>query len=118
NSLRRQTPVGFLCDGTGRITDLNYTYEVTVRFVHDDEEDSNRLFVGFWEFSEVCYLIRDHPDSQRIRETLEAAQRSGGRVVFANHMRPRESETEVWNSILDVRPLTRPANAADRNGTD
>src|SRR4051794_14763227 len=94
DSLRRRRPVGVVLDSSGGILELTHAHETGVDSVQEDDEDKTRLAVWCWEFSPVCYLTRDHPESNRIRETLEQAA-SGGRVWLANHARRVESETEV-----------------------
>jgi hypothetical protein len=104
DSLLVKTPLGILIDTSGQITELNYTYESTVRYVGDDTRP-DRLLLGFWAYSAVCYLMRDHPEFERIQATLTEAARSGSRVVFANYMWPAKDGTNRWLKILDVRPL-------------
>src|SRR5262245_39994276 len=60
-SLCHGRPVGVLLDSTGRIVDLKYAIDTLVKRVTDCEEDPNRLEVGFWGYSPVCYVTRDHP---------------------------------------------------------
>jgi hypothetical protein len=108
-SMHRRKPVGVAVDANGRLIDLNHTYQVSVSWVRDDAEDSNRVMVAFWGFSAICYLTRDHPEFERIRATLTDALASGGQVVFANYSWPIEGETEIWNKLLDVRPVSGPA---------
>jgi hypothetical protein len=105
---RYQRPVGVVVDEVGHLVDLNHTADVSVRRLGEDEDDPNRLVVGFWGFSAVCYLVRDHPNFERIRTTLEEAAATGSRVWFANYTWPEKSETEIWNRIMDVRPVQAP----------
>jgi hypothetical protein len=105
DSLRQRRPVGVLVNGEGRLLELSHAHDTSVRSLREDEEDSSRLAVWFWEFSPVCYLTRDHPEFDRIRPTLEQAAASGSRVWLANRMQLVEGETEIWWKILDVRPV-------------
>jgi hypothetical protein len=82
--------------------------------VKDDSEDPHRLMVAFWGFSAICYLTRDHPEFERIRTTLEEAAASGSMVCFAKYTWPEESETEIWNKIMDVRPVPAPTPSSPR----
>jgi hypothetical protein len=104
SSLRECRPVGVMVNGDGRLLELSHAHETSVRSVREDEEDSSRLAVWFWEYSPVCYLTREHPGFDRIRALLEQAAASGGRVWLANRMHLTQGETEVWWIILDVRP--------------
>jgi hypothetical protein len=124
-SIRYQQPVGVVLDGAGGLLDLHHTDEVTVHRVRQDERDPNRLVVEFWGFCAICYLVRDHPDFERIRTTLEEAAASGRRVWFANYSWPDQSDDEVWNRIMDVRPVPvaapghgEPAGSAGTAGPD
>jgi len=110
NSLQQRRPVGLLANGDGLILELSHAHETSVRSVREDEEDKSRLAVWFWEYSPVCYLTRQHPAFDRIRATLEQAAASGTRVWLANRMHLMESKTEVWWTILDVRPIEWPAS--------
>jgi hypothetical protein len=108
-SLQRQEPIGVVATADCRLVDLNYTYPVTVRFVKEDEEDGSRLMIGFWGFSPICYLTRNHPGLERIRTTLVGAAQSGAPVRLANRLWPVEGKTEVWQQVLDVRPISVPS---------
>jgi hypothetical protein len=115
-SLERQRPVGFILDPEGRIIALSHTYDTNVRRVEDDE-DGRGLVIGFWSYCTVSYLTWDHPDFERIRKTLTEAIATGTSVLVANHTWPIVGETEIWNKILDVRPLPVPEPAGQANGT-
>ncbi len=104
-------------DPTGNLVDLRYANRVTVRYVRDDEEDSNRVMVAFWGFSSICYLTRDHPEFERIRTTLAAAAARGEPVWFANRTWPVMGETEIWNRILDARPGSEFGAVFEPDGT-
>jgi hypothetical protein len=106
-SLEWQQPVGIILDVEGRILDLSHTHESLVRGFEEDE-DGKRLAVCFWAFCAVCYLTHDHPDFERIVRTLTEAVATGQPVVFANETWPIEGETEIWQKILDVRPVPVP----------
>jgi hypothetical protein len=106
-SLEWQQPVGIILDAEGRILDLSHTHESLVRRFEEDE-DGKRLAIGFWAFCAVCYLVHDHPDFERIVRTLTEAVATGQPVVFANETWPIEGETEIWQKILDVRPVPVP----------
>jgi hypothetical protein len=103
-SLRHQFPIAVLLDTAGTVADLSEGHQVTVRRVQQDEDGVKGLRIALWELSPVCYLAKDHPDFERIRDLLLAAEKSGERLWLANRSWPVEEETEVWNSILDVRP--------------
>jgi hypothetical protein len=109
-------PMGVLLDSAGRIVDLKHAVQTSVRRVQDCEEDPNRLEVGFWGYSPVCYVTRDHPDFERIRTTLEQAVESGKPVWLATYTWPETSETEIWVKIMDVRPGDWAETAPLRNG--
>jgi hypothetical protein len=104
-SLRERQPVGVLVDGAGCLVDLNHTYQVTIREVRDMEDDARRVQVGCWGFGPVCYLMRQHPEFDRIRTILNEAAASGAPVRLANRTWVVEEETELWHQILDVRSL-------------
>lgn len=104
-SVQHRTPIGFLLDNAGEVAELNHTYQSTVRFVNQDEEDPTRLTVGFWAYSPICYLTKDHPELERIHDTLLNAFRTGNQVLLVNHMKMVEGETETWWKLLDVRPV-------------
>jgi len=108
-SQKRNLPVGFQAGPGGQLLDLTYAYEVQVQDVSEDPEDENRIRIGFWGFCAVCYLVKDHPECSRIRSALLEALQTHRRVWFAHHTRQEESDTEVWNRILDVRPAPSPA---------
>ncbi len=110
------SPVGLILDPAGRVLDLSHTHESCVRRIEDDSEGPNRLAVGFWSFCAVCYLTRDHPDFERIRKTLTEAVATDKPVVFANETWPLEGETEIWNKIMDVRPVEVPGRLPQANG--
>jgi hypothetical protein len=114
NSLSAREPVGVAVGATGQVLDLNHTYRTTVRFIRADEEDELRLAVGCWGFGALCYLTRDHPDFERIQAALKDAASTGAEVWLANHGWPVEGETEIWNKVLDVRPVL--PEASPRNG--
>jgi hypothetical protein len=123
-SWRHAMPVGVIVDPNGRVVDLSYAHGVSVAHIKDDEEDSTRVYVGFWGYCAVCYLTRDHPEFERIQATLKAAAASKSRVWFANETDLIEGETEIWSRIMDVRPIepletilrARLAAAAEANG--
>jgi hypothetical protein len=106
----RARPVGLVLDAERRVIDLNAAHDTTVRFVREDTEDRNRLMVGFWGYSPICYLTRDHPEFERIHSQLAAAVDTDRRVWVANHSEmvvtePQgDVEGETWWKILDVRP--------------
>jgi hypothetical protein len=104
HSVQDGIPVGFLLNETAEIVELNYTHQSTVRFIRPDEDDSSRLVVAFWAYSPICYLTRDHPEFERIRQTLERAAKGNEHVILANHMNMVDGETETWWKIMDVRP--------------
>jgi hypothetical protein len=99
-------PVGLILDERGVVLDLNHTWDSSVRRIRDDPEDSSRLEVGFWGYSPVCYLTRDHPDFERIRATLAEAAAAGTMVWLANRSHMVEGETEIWHKLMDVRPIS------------
>ena len=110
-SIRHGQPVGIGLDRAGNIVDLHHTTDVLVELVREDKEDPDRLAVGFWGFCAVCYLVRDHPDFERIRDTLKEAATTRRRLWFANYSWPEQSGTEIWNRIMDVRPVPVPVDA-------
>jgi hypothetical protein len=71
--------------------------------VRPDEEDPSRLLVEFWAYSPICYLTKDHPDFERLKQTLECAAATDEPVSFANHRHMVEGETETWWKLMDVR---------------
>jgi hypothetical protein len=104
SSQRLEQPVGIILDLAGHLLDFNYTYQSLVRYAQDDEDDPNRVAVGFWGYGPLCYLTRDHPEFERIKRTLDEAVAAGSMVWFANESQMVESETEIWWKLMDVRP--------------
>jgi hypothetical protein len=105
DSLQQRRPVAIIVNGEGWILELTHAHETGVASLREDEEDTNRLAVWFWEYSPVCYLTREHPEFDGIQTTLEQAAATGSRVWLANRMHLVEGETEIWWQILDVRPV-------------
>lgn len=103
-SLRDRRPVAVALDAAGCLADLSPAHAVTIRWVKEDEEDRNRLAITVWEVGSLCYLMRDHPEFERLRGELAAAAASGARVLLATRTWPVEGEAEVWNVVLDARP--------------
>jgi hypothetical protein len=97
-------PVGLMVGETRELLELNYTHQSAVRYVRPDEDDPSRLMVAFWAYSPICYLTRSHPEFERIKYTLAQALTRDEPVILANHVHPVEGETEIWWSIMDVRP--------------
>ena len=104
SSLQSGAPVGLLVNEAGELIELNYTHQSAVRHVHPDEDDPNRLLIEFWAYSPICYLTRDHPEFERIKNTLEHAVVTEEQVILANYPHMVEGETETWWKILDIRP--------------
>jgi hypothetical protein len=106
----RPVSVGVVLDAGGRIVDLNTAHDTTVQSIQECPDDYNRLKVAFWAYSPVCYLTRDHPEFERIRETLTKIAGTPTVVWVANHSEMMEGEPaadgecEIWWKILDVRP--------------
>ncbi|HKI30922.1 MAG TPA: hypothetical protein VKA46_03580 [Gemmataceae bacterium] len=82
---------------------MNYTHQSAVRHVRPDEDDASRLMVEFWAYSPICYLTKNHPEFERIKQTLERAVALDEQVVFANHGHMVEGDTETWWKLMDVR---------------
>jgi hypothetical protein len=110
-SLNWAVPVGVFADAAGQLYELTEAHDVTVWSMQEDEEDKNRLLLGFFGFSPIAYLTRDHPYFERIQGTLAEAARSRQRLWLANYFWPVESETEIWWKIMDVRPVQAPSTA-------
>jgi hypothetical protein len=104
SSLQDGGAVAFLVNEGGDLVELNYTHQSAVRRVRTDEEDRNRLMIEFWAYSPICYLTRDHPEYDRIKDTLERAAATETPVIFANNMHMVVGETETWWKLMDVRP--------------
>jgi hypothetical protein len=105
SSLEHGSPLGFIVNNAGEVVEVNHTHQSTVRFVNQDDEDPNRLMVGFWAYGPLCYLTKDHPEFERIRDTLRDAMRTERPVLFVNHLKMVEGENETWWKLLDVRPV-------------
>lgn len=116
HSLQYGHPVGLMVNEAGELLELNDTHRSAVRQVQPDEDDSSRLLVEFWAYSPICYLTKDHPEYERIKQTLEGAAATDEPVIFANHARMVEGETETWWKLLDARPAPPPLDPnADGN---
>jgi hypothetical protein len=102
--------VGLLLTDAGEVLELSPGRVSSVAFVRPDEEREDRLMLGFWEFGALCYLMKDHPDFERLRQMLQGAAGTETRVLFANHFHPVEDENEIWWRLLDAR-IYPPANA-------
>jgi hypothetical protein len=76
-SLRHQSPIAVLLDTAGAIADLSDVRQVTVRQVQEEQDGVRGLRVALWEMGAISYLAKDHPDFERIRGLLLAAQHSG-----------------------------------------
>jgi hypothetical protein len=105
SGLRHGTRVGAVIDGAGRVVDLNHTYDSSVRFVRDDEDDPGRLMIAFWAYSPVCYLPRDHHEFGRIRDLLASAAGTDRYVIFACRDGEDANGEPLWPNLMDVRPL-------------
>jgi hypothetical protein len=103
SSLEHGVPVGFIVSEAGELVELTYSHQSAVRHVRPDADDPSRLIVEFWAYSPICYLTKDHPEFERISSTLERAATLDEVVIFANHMRMVEGQTETWWKIMDVR---------------
>jgi hypothetical protein len=102
-SLQYRTPAGLMISDAGELVELTDTRQSAVRQVRPDEEDLSRLLVEFWAYSPICYLTKDHPDFERLAQTLERAAATDKPVTFANHRHMVEGETETWWKLMDVR---------------
>src|SRR5579883_3184981 len=101
SSLQYGHPIGFILNEAGELVELNDTHQSTVRQVQPDEDDPGRLMVEFWAYSPICYLAKDHPEYERIKNTLEHAAAMDEQVIFANYLHMVEGETETWWKLLD-----------------
>lgn len=105
----RTMAVGVILDAEHRLVDLNAAHDTTVSFIQEDPEDPTRFRVGFWGYSPLCYLTRDHPEFERIHSLLASAAGSARTVWVANHSEmvltePQgDVEGECWWKIMDVR---------------
>lgn len=103
SSVQFGAPVGFVVSDAGVLVELNHTHQSAVRHVRPDEDDRSRLMVEFWAYSPICYLTKDHPEFERVKQTLERAAAMDEQVMFANHKHMVEGETETWWKLMDVR---------------
>jgi len=103
SSLQYGAPVGIVVSDTGALVELNDTHQSAVRHVRPDEDDPSRLMVECWAYSPICYLTQNHPEFERIKQTLERAVALDEQVVFANHGHMVEGDTETWWKLMDVR---------------
>jgi hypothetical protein len=101
--------VGLLFTDTGEVLDLSPARVSTVAFIRQDEERADRLVVGFWAFGTLCYLMKDHPEFERLHRMLQGAAGTETPVLFANHSCPVEDEEESWWRLLDARLVDSPA---------
>jgi hypothetical protein len=95
--------VGLLLTDAGDVLDLSPARVSTVAFIRPDAERPDRLMVGFWSFSTLCYLMKDRSDFERLQRTLQGVAGTGTPVLFANHSHPVEDEEECWWQLLDAR---------------
>jgi hypothetical protein len=102
--------VGLLLADTGEVLDLSPARVSTVAFVRQDTERADRLLVGFWAFGTLCYLMKDHPDFERLHQTLQGVAGTETPVLFAIHSHPVEDEVESWWRLLDARLYAPDAN--------
>jgi len=103
SSLEYGVPVGIMVSDAGVLVEVNDTHQSAVRHVRPDDDDPNRLMVEFWAYSPICYLATDHPEFERIKQTLQRAAAKDDQVIFANHRHMVEKETETWWKLMDVR---------------
>ena len=101
--------VGLLLTDAGDVLDLSPARVSTVAFVRQDAERSDRLMVGFWAFGTLCYLMKDHPDFERLQQMLQEVAGSETPVLFANHSLPADDEEESWWRLLDARLVDAPS---------
>jgi hypothetical protein len=108
---QRWWPIGVMLDASGRVIDLNEANDVTVRYVREKKDSPERLHVALWGFSPMCYLVKHHPEFERLRSTLAAAAGTPVRLWVANHSQmvhdeptTDDGEFEIWWKIMDVRP--------------
>jgi hypothetical protein len=106
--------VGLLLSDAGEVLDLSPGRVSTVAFIRQDEERADRLIVGFWAFGTLCYLMKDHPDFERLHRMLQGVAGTETPVLFANHSHHVEDEDESWWRLLDARLV----DSSDANGAE
>ncbi len=102
--------VGLLLTDAGQVLDLSPARVSTVAFVRQDAERPDRLMVGFWAFGTLCYLLKDHPDFDRLHRTLRGVAGTETPVLFATHSHPVDDEEESWWDLLDARRADTPSD--------
>jgi hypothetical protein len=115
-SMEWQEPVGLILSADRQLLDLVHSHQSNIHILQEDE-DGKGLAIGFWSVSPICYLAWDHPEFDRIRNTLEEALTANSHVLIAYETWPVVGETEIWTKILDVRPVPVPEPAGQANGT-
>ena len=62
----------------------------------------------FFDRYQLCYLLKDHPDFDRLHRTLRGVAGTETPVLFATHSHPVDDEEESWWHLLDARRADTP----------